>query len=96
MEGVQQDARSLYIMMEHVEAGELFRLIQKLGRLEASLAKFYAAQIIMCFEYLHSKQLIYRDLKPENVLVQNSGYLKLSDFGFIKYLKPGERTYTLC
>lgn len=50
----------------------------------------------MCFEYLHSKSFIYRDLKPENVLIDKSGYLKLSDFGFIKQLKPGERTYTLC
>lgn len=83
-------------MLEYVDGGELFRFIQKHGRLEASLAKFYAAQIILCFEYLHTKQLIYRDLKPENVLLHKSGYLKLSDFGFIKQLKPGERTYTLC
>jgi protein kinase X len=45
---------------------------------------------------LHSRSLVYRDLKPENVLVANSGYLKLSDFGFIKKLKPTERTNTLC
>lgn len=45
---------------------------------------------------MHSKSLIYRDLKPENVLIQKSGYLKLTDFGFIKQLKPGERTYTFC
>ena len=82
--------------MEYIEGGELFKLVQKFGRLDASLAKFYAAQIILVLEYMHSKQLIYRDLKPENVLIQNSGYLKLSDFGFIKYLKPGDRTYTLC
>lgn len=50
----------------------------------------------LCFDYLHSKNFVYRDLKPENVLVHPSGYLKLSDFGFIKSLKPGERTYTLC
>lgn len=50
----------------------------------------------MVFEYLHSKQLVYRDLKPENVLLNSTGYLKLSDFGFVKQLKPGERTYTLC
>ena len=45
---------------------------------------------------MHSKSLIYRDLKPENVLINKNGYIKLSDFGFIKLLKPGERTYTFC
>eukprot|EP00347_Sterkiella_histriomuscorum_P011544 403372049 len=96
MEGIQQDQRSLYIKMEFVEGGELFKVVQSFGHLDVAWAKFYASQIILVFEYLHSKNFIYRDLKPENVLIHQSGYLKLSDFGFIKYLKPGERTYTLC
>src|SRR5450830_860959 len=83
-------------MMEYVQGGELFKVIQKLGRLDISMSKFYAAQIILVFEYLHSKNFVYRDLKPENVLVHTSGYLKLSDFGFLKTVKPGERTYTIC
>jgi protein kinase X len=52
--------------------------------------------MILALEYLHSKQLVYRDLKPENVLIGSDGFLKLADFGFIKRLKPGERTYTFC
>ena len=55
VEGIAQDPRAIYIMLEYIEAGELFRLIQKFNRLEANLAKFYAAQIILVFEYLHSK-----------------------------------------
>mmetsp|Transcript_73483 Transcript_73483/g.110857 ORF Transcript_73483/g.110857 Transcript_73483/m.110857 type:complete len:97 (-) Transcript_73483:381-671(-) len=47
------------------------------------------------FEYMHSKNIVYRDLKPENILIASDGYLKLTDFGFAKYLEGG-RTYTLC
>jgi protein kinase X len=83
-------------MMDFIDGGELFKLIQTKGSLDSVSASFYAAQIILCFEYLHSKSMVYRDLKPENVLIHRSGYLRLSDFGFLKQLKVGERTYTLC
>ena len=46
------------------------------------------------FEYLHSKNIVYRDLKPENLLIGADGYLKLTDFGFAKFVEA--RTYTLC
>lgn len=52
--------------------------------------------MILAFEYFHFKDLIYRDLKPENVLVQDCGYIKVTDFGFMKKIRPWERTYTLC
>jgi protein kinase A len=96
MRGIQQDARSLYLMMDFVDGGELYKLIQAKQKLDIKITKFYAAQIVLCFEYLHSKHLIYRDLKPENVLIHQSGYLKLSDFGFIKKVTDNERTYTIC
>lgn len=51
---------------------------------------------MLCFEYLHGKSLIFRDLKPENVLVDKNGYIKLADFGFIKRVTKSERTYTFC
>jgi len=57
-------------------------------------ARFYAAAVVLCFEYMHSKNIIYRDLKPENLLLDRDGYLKITDFGFAKIVQ--DRTWTLC
>ncbi|XP_059076413.1 cAMP-dependent protein kinase type 1-like [Cryptomeria japonica] len=56
--------------------------------------RFYAAQVLLSFEYLHSRNIIYRDLKPENLLLDEMGYIKVADFGFAKVVD--RRTFTLC
>lgn len=60
------------------------------------LARFYIAQVVLCLEYIHKKEMIYRDLKPENILVATDGYIRLTDFGFIKKLRAGDKTKTFC
>lgn len=57
-------------------------------------ANFYTSEIILALEYLHSLSIVYRDLKPENLLIDNDGHLKITDFGFAK--KLNDRTWTLC
>ena len=59
------------------------------------IIRFYAATVALCFEYLHSKNIVFRDMKPENLLIGNDGYLRLIDFGFAKILNEA-RTFTLC
>lgn len=94
MEGIAQDERFLYIVMEYVSGGELFTYLRTVQNLKSEDAKFYAAQVTLMFAYLHSLNIVYRDLKPENLLIDNKGNLKLTDFGFAKVIE--KRTYTLC
>ena len=94
MKGFTQDEKYVYIVMEYVIGGELFTYLRGIGRLDAIHASFYAGQVSLMFDFLHSHNVIYRDLKPENLLINRDGYLKLTDFGFAKILNG--RTYTLC
>merc|ERR1711871_1200924 len=89
-----QDAGELYMLMELALGGELFTLLAKRAPLFDQPAKFYSACVVSMFSYMHSLKVIYRDLKPENLLLDKEGYLKLVDFGFAKILT--DRTWTLC
>ncbi|ESN99810.1 hypothetical protein HELRODRAFT_84000, partial [Helobdella robusta] len=84
----------LYMLMEYVCGGELFTYLRNAGTFSNDSAAFYASEILLCLEYLHSLQLVYRDLKPENLLLDKRGHLKITDFGFAK--KLDDRSWTLC
>ncbi|KAK4152833.1 hypothetical protein C8A00DRAFT_44176 [Chaetomidium leptoderma] len=92
--GTFQDPRNLYMVMDFVEGGELFSLLRRSGRFPNPVAKFYAAEVTLALEYLHSRNIIYRDLKPENLLLDRHGHLKITDFGFAK--RVPDKTWTLC
>ena len=67
--------------MEFIEGGELFRHLTSQRRFPESQARFMIAQIAIALQHLHNQKIIYRDLKPENVLFKPDGYLLLADFG---------------
>ncbi|ODN81971.1 hypothetical protein L202_02304 [Cryptococcus amylolentus CBS 6039] len=92
--GTFQDVNNLYMVMDFVAGGELFSLLRKSQRFPNSVAKFYAAEVALALDYLHSLDIIYRDLKPENLLLGADGHVKVTDFGFAKYVP--DITWTLC
>jgi protein kinase A len=92
--GTFQDSKNLYMVMDFVEGGELFSLLRKSQRFPNPVAKFYAAEVTLALDYLHSHNIIYRDLKPENLLLDRHGHLKITDFGFAKEVP--DITWTLC
>eukprot|EP01022_Parablepharisma_sp_SALTPOND_P019716 TRINITY_DN340_c1_g1_i1.p2 TRINITY_DN340_c1_g1~~TRINITY_DN340_c1_g1_i1.p2 ORF type:complete len:288 (+),score=17.28 TRINITY_DN340_c1_g1_i1:3288-4151(+) len=93
-EGMAQDEKNLYLVMEFFQGGDLFTYIRSAVLLPIETARFYAATLVLALEYLHSKKIIFRDLKPESIYISLNGYLKLGDFSLAKVTKG--KTYTLC
>jgi protein kinase A len=91
-----QDGACVHLVMDLAAGGEFFSHLRAAGRLPEDAARFYAAEAALALEHLHARNVAYRDLKPENLLLDSDGHLKLADFGFAKVLPPGRRTYTLC
>jgi serine/threonine protein kinase len=79
-----QSKHKLYFVLDYCAGGELFFHLGKLGKFPEPRARFYAAEIILAIRYVHSLDIIYRDLKPENVLLDAKGHIRLTDFGLSK------------
>lgn len=95
-----KDAHRLYMLLEMVQGGELFSRMQVSehrgveGVLPEEDNCFYAAGVADALVHLHERNIVYRDLKPENLLIDAQGYVKVVDFGFAKVIR--DRSYTLC
>lgn len=77
-----QDTRNIYFAMDYLKSGTLGKYLRMHGRFDEETTLFYSAQIILALKYLHEDmKIVYRDLKPDNILVDEYGYIKLSDFG---------------
>eukprot|EP00898_Chlorokybus_atmophyticus_P004185 jgi/Chlat1/4768/Chrsp308S00818 len=72
---------NLYLVMEYLNGGDCFSLLQGLGALEEPVAKRYVAETVLALEYCHGNDIIHRDLKPDNLLISQDGHIKLTDFG---------------
>jgi len=89
-----KDSSFLYLLFPYVCGGELFSYLRSAGRFSPSTTLFYSAEIVSALEYLHSLSVAYRDLKPENLLLDRQGHIVITDFGFAKVIT--DRTWTLC
>lgn len=89
------DPYNLFYLAEFVAGANLKNLIKTKEKLPLEQAKFYLASLITILDYLHKKKIIYRDLRPDLILVNNNGYIKLIDFSYSKKMKS-DLTYSLC
>jgi len=93
-----QTSDKLFFVMDYVNGGELFFHLQKEGKFSEDRVRFYVAEIVIGLEYLHSMGIIYRDLKPENLLLSAAGHIIMTDFGISKegLSCTDDRTSTFC
>nr|AHJ60958.1 WTS [Schmidtea mediterranea] len=76
-----QDQTSLYLVMEYIPGGDMMSLLIKKGIFEEDLGRFYAAEMTLALESVHSLGFVHRDIKPDNILLTKDGHIKLTDFG---------------
>lgn len=88
-----KDNKFVYFLMEYIKGKELFDVIRDIGLLTRYQTQFYGASMMLAVEYLHERKFIYRDIKPENIMVIENGYCKLIDFGTAKQIL--DRTSTI-
>jgi cGMP-dependent protein kinase len=88
-----KDSFRIYYILEYIRGTGLFETLHILELLKNEDCKFYIGNIILMLEHLHERSIIYRDLKPENLMIDEEGYLKLIDFGTAKLLDG--KTYTM-
>uniref|UniRef100_A0A7S4ETV2 non-specific serine/threonine protein kinase n=1 Tax=Chrysotila carterae TaxID=13221 RepID=A0A7S4ETV2_CHRCT len=88
-----QTPAKLYYVLKFCNGGDLYYLLSRCKKFKEQQARFYAGEVFLAIEHLHSLGVIYRDLKPENVLLDSDGHVKLTDFGLVK---EAETADTFC
>lgn len=90
---IMKDEKRVYFLMEYIKGKDLFEIIREIGILSKYQIQFYSASMLLSINYLHQNKYIFRDIKPENILVADTGYMKLIDFGTAKEIQ--DRTSTV-
>lgn len=85
MYGNLYQKKSFYFIMEYINGGDMFFHIRKARSFSVERSRFYAAELLLAIEFMHQNGVIYRDLKPENVLIDQDGHIKIIDFGLSNF-----------
>ncbi|XP_077378759.1 cGMP-dependent protein kinase 2 isoform X2 [Festucalex cinctus] len=91
-----RDDKYVYMLLEACLGGEVWSLLRDRESFDETTSKFCVGCVTEALEYLHRKSILYRDLKPENLMLDCEGYVKLVDFGFAKKMRGGQKTWTFC
>jgi len=91
-----QTKTKLYFVMDYCSGGDFFGFLKIKRRFTESETRFYAGEIAMALDCLHRNNIVYRDLKPENMLLDKTGHIKMTDFGLSKNLDKADLMKTFC
>jgi serine/threonine protein kinase len=91
-----QTSLHLFIGMQYCPGGDMSELLDDYGYLSEEETRIYVAQILLAFETLHSRGIVYRDLKPQNVVIDQEGNAMLTDFGLGKKCMPNRKLNSFC
>ncbi|KAL1509115.1 hypothetical protein ABEB36_003907 [Hypothenemus hampei] len=93
---VMETKNMIYLVSEYASQGEIFDYIARYGRMSEEQARIKFWQILLAVEYCHNRNIVHRDLKAENLLLDSNNNIKIADFGFSNYFTPGGQLSTWC